>query len=98
MTSISRYAPQLGRGSRKKSPACSVNRSKEAKGYLERRPDAHDRRAKRIHLTERGQKNIAMAKRATADIEDHLAELLGQRRYHLLRRALEDVIAADATY
>ena len=25
----------------------------EAKGYLERRPDPHDRRAKRIHLTER---------------------------------------------
>jgi len=69
----------------------------EAKGYLERRPDAHDRRAKRIHLTERGQKNVAVAKRATADIEDHLAELLGQRRYHQLRRALEDVIAADAT-
>lgn len=68
----------------------------EAKGYLERRPDPHDRRAKRIHLTARGRKNVAVAKRATADVENHLAELLGRRRYHLLRRALEDVIDADA--
>ncbi len=67
----------------------------EAKGYLERRPDPHDRRAKRIHLTRRGRKNARIAKRATADVEDHLAELLGQRHYQLLRDTLEKVIAAD---
>ena len=68
----------------------------QAKGYLERRPDPRDRRAKRIHLTDRGRRNVDVAKRATADVEEHLNEVLGQRRYHLLRRALEDVIAADA--
>lgn len=68
----------------------------EAKGYLERRPDPGDRRAKRIHLTRRGQENARIAKRATADVEDHLRELLGQRRYQLLRRALEEIIAAEA--
>lgn len=68
----------------------------ETKGYLERRPDPDDRRAKRIHLTQRGRKNARVAKRATADVEDHLVELLGQRRYQLLRRALEEVIAAEA--
>lgn len=67
----------------------------EARGYLERRPDPDDRRAKRIYLTDRGKRNALVAKRATADVEDYLAELLGPRRYGLLRRALED-IAADA--
>lgn len=67
----------------------------EAKGYLERRPDPEDRRAKRIYLTDRGLKNALVAKRATADVEHYLAELLGQQRYRLLRRALEDIIAAE---
>ncbi len=68
----------------------------EVKGYLERRPDPRDRRAKRIYLTARGRKNTRVAKRATADVENYLAELLGERRYHLLRRTLEDIIAAEA--
>lgn len=67
----------------------------EVKGYLERRPDPDDRRAKRIHLTDRGRKNARVAKRATADVEDYLSELLGKQRYHLLRLALEDIIAAE---
>lgn len=68
----------------------------EVKGYLERRPDPDDRRAKRIYLTDRGRKNARLAKRATADVEIYLAELLGRQRYHLLRRALEDIIAAES--
>ena len=67
----------------------------EAKGYLERRPDPGDRRAKRIHLTRRGRTNARIAKRATADVEQHLAELLGPERYELLRQALEEIVAAD---
>lgn len=68
----------------------------EAKGYVERRPDPDDRRAKRIYLTDRGRKNARVAKRVTADVENYLAELLGQQRYHVLRRTLEDIIAAEA--
>lgn len=68
----------------------------EVKGYLERRPDPDDRRAKRIYLTDKGRKNARVAKRATADVENYLAELVGQQRYHLLRRTLEDIIAAEA--
>ena len=68
----------------------------EAKSYLERRPDPDDRRAKRIYLTDRGRKNARVAKRATANVEDYLAELLGQQRYHLLRRSLEDIIVAES--
>ena len=67
----------------------------EAKGYLERRPDPEDRRAKRIHLTRRGRKNARIAKQATADVEDHLAELLGQQHYRQLRRSLQQIIASD---
>lgn len=68
----------------------------EVKGYVERRPDPDDRRAKRIYLTDRGLKNTRVAKRATADVENYLAELLGEQHYLLLRRALEDIIAAEA--
>ncbi len=68
----------------------------EVKGYVERRPDPGDRRAKRIYLTNRGLKNARVAKRVTAEVEDYLAELLGEQRYHLLRRALEEIVAAEA--
>ena len=68
----------------------------EAKNYLERRPDPKDRRAKRIHLTKRGRKNARIAKQATADVEDHLAELLGQQHYQQLRRSLQQIIAGEA--
>ena len=68
----------------------------ESKGYLERRPDPTDRRAKRIHLTKRGRKNARIAKQATAAVEDHLANLLGQQHYQQLRRSLQQIIAGDA--
>ena len=68
----------------------------ETKGYLERRPDPKDRRAKRIYLTKRGRKNARMARQATSDVEDHLAELLGQQHYQQLRRSLQQIIASDA--
>ena len=68
----------------------------EVKGYVERRADPNDRRAKRIHLTDRGRMNARVVRRATADVEDHLVEILGRQRYQLLRRTLEDIIAADA--
>ena len=68
----------------------------EGKGYLERRPDPDDRRAKRIYLTDRGRENARVAKQATADVEASLAALLGEERYRNLRRTLEDIIATGA--
>ena len=68
----------------------------EGKGYLERRPDPDDRRAKRIYLTDRGRENARVAKQATADVEASLAALLGEQRYQNLRRTLRDIIAARA--
>ncbi len=70
----------------------------EAKGYLERRPDPNDRRAKHIHLTGRGRKNAHIAKQATADVEDHLAGLLGQQHYQQLRDSLQQIIEHDAPH
>ncbi|HEV2774186.1 MAG TPA: MarR family winged helix-turn-helix transcriptional regulator [Solirubrobacteraceae bacterium] len=67
----------------------------EAKGYLQRRPDPHDRRAKRIHLTDRGRNNARIAKQAVADAENHLTALLGNQHYQQLRRALQQIIAGD---
>lgn len=66
------------------------------KGYVERRPDPDDRRAKRIHLTDRGRVCVRASARAVTDVEKHLADLLGQQRYRLLRRTLEEVITAEA--
>lgn len=65
----------------------------EVKGYLERRADPDDRRAKRIYLTDRGRNNARAAKRAIADVENDLVKLLGQQRYRHLRRALKQIIA-----
>lgn len=67
----------------------------EAKGYVERRPDPADRRAKRIHLTARGRRNARAAKRAIAELERRLLQRLGERRYRLMRRLLEEIIAAE---
>ena len=68
----------------------------EGKGYLERRPDPDDRRAKRIYLTDRGRENARVAKQATAEVEGSLAALLGEERYRDLRHTLKDIIVAGA--
>jgi DNA-binding MarR family transcriptional regulator len=70
----------------------------EELGYVVRRPDPTDRRAKLVVLTERGQSCVA-AGRATIDgIEERLDELLGARGRATLRRLLTKVLesAPDA--
>ena len=64
------------------------------KGYVERRPDRKDRRAKRVHLTPRGAQSVAAAGRAVREVEQELTGLLGEAHYERLRRALERVVAA----
>ncbi len=67
----------------------------EELGYVERRPDPTDRRAKLIVLTPRGQDCIA-AGRATIDgIEERLDELLGVDGHTELRRVLTTVLTAE---
>lgn len=68
----------------------------EGKGYVERRPDPDDRRAKRIYLTGRGRENARVAKQAIAEVEAELVDRLGEPHYTELRRTLDAIIAADA--
>jgi DNA-binding MarR family transcriptional regulator len=65
-------------------------------GYVERRPDPSDRRAKRIHLTARGRRNARAGAEAVAHVERDLREALGSARYARLRRDLEALVDAYA--
>src|SRR6059058_4701601 len=53
--------------------------------YLERRPDPHDLRSKRVALTRRGTSAIAAIRAAVADVETAWAERLGPERFAALR-------------
>jgi DNA-binding MarR family transcriptional regulator len=63
-----------------------------AKGYLERREDPEDRRAKRIYLTQRGKATADASRAAVREVEKRLVDLLGERQYRQIRRHLADII------
>lgn len=63
-------------------------------GYVERRPDPDDRRAKRIYRTAKAKKAAKTAIEAAQRSEQSLQALLGDRRYQLLRRDLIAIIDA----
>ncbi|MGH3505894.1 MAG: MarR family winged helix-turn-helix transcriptional regulator [Nocardioidaceae bacterium] len=64
----------------------------ERLGYLRRRPDPADGRAKLIELTERGWKIVNSALDAFASMEQELADRLGPTRLRQLRRTLLDML------
>jgi DNA-binding MarR family transcriptional regulator len=66
----------------------------ERRGYVERRPDPVDRRAKRVHRTAKGTASVAVAGRAVREVEEELVRVLGEAGYRRLRRDLEAVDAA----
>jgi DNA-binding MarR family transcriptional regulator len=70
----------------------------QARGYVERRPDPADRRAKRIHLTDKGRANARAAERAMRDVEEYLVTILGQTEYGRLRATLERLLDASADH
>ncbi|MDQ3689457.1 MAG: MarR family transcriptional regulator [Chloroflexota bacterium] len=63
----------------------------ERMGYVQRRPDPGDRRAKLIVLTERGKSAVAAAQRIIADLEAGLANLLGPDGLAGLHEMLERI-------
>jgi len=66
----------------------------EALGYVERRPDPSDRRAKLIVLTPRGRECIAAGISTIQGIEERIDQILGPRRHAELRRLLTDLLTA----
>ncbi|WP_207632362.1 MarR family winged helix-turn-helix transcriptional regulator [Occultella kanbiaonis] len=62
-------------------------------GYVQRRPDPSDRRAKLITLTARGQECIAAGISTIEGIEEHIAQVLGPRGHAELRRLLSELLA-----
>lgn len=66
----------------------------EALGYLERRPDPNDRRAKRIHRTARALDASETAFEASHRIDGELRELLGPDRLQALKLDLVRIVEA----
>jgi DNA-binding MarR family transcriptional regulator len=64
-------------------------------GYLERRPDPHDRRARSIRLTRKGRRFLVEGLRAVQEIEARYASVVGEDRFAVMVAALGDLIEAE---
>jgi len=64
----------------------------EEMGYVVRRPDLTDRRAKLIVLTKKGHACITAGTATIEDIEQRLTDLLGERGHRQLRRLLAQLL------
>jgi DNA-binding MarR family transcriptional regulator len=62
-----------------------------ALGYVERRPDPRDRRAKLVCPTERGLAQMRAADAIMTDIQLRHAERVGERKYRQFKRMLIDI-------
>lgn len=63
----------------------------EARGYVSRKPDPHDRRAKLVRPTEQGRKVIAIAQALVPQLEDRITAVLGADRVEALRADLDTI-------
>jgi DNA-binding MarR family transcriptional regulator len=61
-------------------------------GYLERRPDPHDQRAKLIFPTGRGRQALDDAGDRVAEIEQNWRELLSPGRFDAMCRTMQDLL------
>jgi DNA-binding MarR family transcriptional regulator len=66
----------------------------EQLGYVVRRPDPTDRRAKLIVLTDKGRACIAAGITTVEGIEERLTDSLGERGHRQLRTLLQKVLEA----
>ncbi len=65
----------------------------EERGYVERRPDPGDKRAKVVRLTDEGREAVRTAREIMGRIEARWAELLGEDRMEQLRELLKELNA-----
>lgn len=63
----------------------------EAGGYVLRKPDPHDRRAKLVLPTARGREVIAIAQDLVPHLEDRITAVLGAERVEALRADLDTI-------
>jgi len=66
----------------------------EELGYVERRPDPTDRRAKLIVLTGNGRACIEAGRATIEGLEDEMVRILGERGHRQLRVLLSKLLAA----
>ena len=66
-----------------------------SKGYLARRPDPADRRAKRIYLTRKGRQTAQASRIALLEVERRICETLGLSRYQEMRHNLATLAEVD---
>jgi DNA-binding MarR family transcriptional regulator len=69
----------------------------EELGYLTRRPDPTDRRAKLITLTESGRQCLAAGIQTIGEIERRITDALGPNGHRDLRRMLQTLLARGCT-
>jgi DNA-binding MarR family transcriptional regulator len=81
---------------RKQSMAEAVEQLERA-GYVQRRPDPHDRRARRVFLTERGESVRAVAVAAGRRVEQRWTELTSPAEIAALRTTLQTLLQALRT-
>ena len=67
----------------------------EELGYVERRPDPTDRRAKLIVLTKRGTECMVAGLSTIQGIEERIDQILGAEGHAQLKRLLSDLLTAD---
>jgi DNA-binding MarR family transcriptional regulator len=65
----------------------------EERGYVERRPDPKDGRAKIVHLNERRRESVRVTQGISGRTEARWADRLGENRMEQLRGLLEDLNA-----
>lgn len=63
----------------------------EARGYLVRKPDPNDGRAKLVLPTERGREVVAIAQDLVPQLEDRITAVLGTERMLALRADLDTI-------
>ncbi len=69
----------------------------ESLGYVERRPDPGDRRAKLIFPTERGLEQIRLGDETVAEIEARHADAVGRRTYAEFRDVLRGIVTRSSS-
>jgi DNA-binding MarR family transcriptional regulator len=66
-----------------------------SKGYLARREDPSDRRAKRIYLTQKGRETAQASRIALLEVERQISKILGTHKYQEMRRNLSAISEMD---